>query len=199
MSKHGYMSKKPSCLIMAVILCMSFSGSGAQTDSNTPAGPKQDNASGPLDPNAGPGIPAPIQGPNPVEKVLAPALSGPESMRDTGSLKLGLESEQDRDRDRSTLQLFFRSMGALLIVLALMIAALSLSKRVLPKLGKHAGKEIEIIETTLLGPRKYLHVVKVANQRLLLGSTNDRINMLAHLVDDLAALDIEQASEREEI
>lgn len=199
MLKHGYVSKKPGCLIMTMALCMAFSGYGAQMDANTPAGLKQDDASGPLDPNARPGIPASSQGASQVENVLVPALSGPEGIHDTGRLRLELESEQDQDRDWSTLQLFFRSMGALLIVLALMIAALSLSKRVLPKLGKHAGKEIEVIETTLLGPRKYLHVVKVANQRLLLGSTNDRINMLAHLVDDLAALDIEQASEKEEI
>ena len=90
-------------------------------------------------------------------------------------------------------------MGALLIVIALLVAVLSLSKRVMPKLGKNTGKEIKIIETTMLGPRKYLHVIKVANQRLLLGSTNDRITMLAHLVDDLAGLDIEPSHENKDI
>jgi flagellar biosynthetic protein FliO len=97
-----------------------------------------------------------------------------------------------------TIELLFRMLGGLLVVIALMVAVLYLSKRVLPKLSKSAGKEIKIIETTMLGPRKYLHVIKIANQRLLLGSTNDRINMLAHLVDDLASLDIEQHDEKEE-
>ena len=97
-----------------------------------------------------------------------------------------------------SVELLFRMLGGLLVVIALMAAALYLSKRVLPRLSKNAGKEIKIVETTMLGPRKYLHVIKVANQRLLLGSTNDRINMLAHLVDDLASLDIEQHNEKEE-
>jgi len=95
------------------------------------------------------------------------------------------------------MELLMRMMGGLLIVIALMMAVFYLSKRVLPKLSKNAGKEIEILETTVLGPRKYLHVIRVANQRLLLGSTNDRINMLAHLVDDLSHLDIEQDDEKE--
>lgn len=94
-------------------------------------------------------------------------------------------------------QLLLRMLGGMVVVIALMLAVLYLSKRVLPQLGKNAGKEIKIIETTMLGPRKYLHVIKVANQRLLLGSTNDRINMLAHLVDDLAGLDIEHYDMKE--
>jgi flagellar biosynthetic protein FliO len=95
------------------------------------------------------------------------------------------------------MELLFRMMGGLLIVIALMMAVFYLSKRVLPKLNRNPGKKIQILETTMLGPRKYLHVIKVANQRLLLGSTNDRINMLAHLVDDLAHLDIEPHDEKE--
>ncbi len=96
-----------------------------------------------------------------------------------------------------SIELLFRMLGGFLVVIALMMVVLYLSKRVLPKLSKNAGKEIKILETTMLGPRKYLHVIKIANQRLLLGSTNDRINMLAHLVDDLARLDIVEHDEKE--
>jgi flagellar biosynthetic protein FliO len=101
------------------------------------------------------------------------------------------------DGPDNPMELLFRMMGGLLIVIALMMTVFYLSKRVLPKLNRNSGKEIQILETTMLGPRKYLHVIKVANQRLLLGSTNDRINMLAHLVNDLAHLDIELHEEKE--
>jgi len=104
----------------------------------------------------------------------------------------------ENDPSPISIELLFRMLGGLLVVIALMMAVLYLSKRVLPKLSKNAGKEITIVETTMLGPRKYLHVIKIANQRLLLGSTNDRINMLAHLMDDLGNLDIEQHDEKEE-
>jgi flagellar biosynthetic protein FliO len=112
--------------------------------------------------------------------------NGPTSLKNKDSL----------DMD-DPIELLFRMMGGLIIVIALMMAVFYLSKRVLPKLNKNSGKEIQILETTMLGPRKYLHVIKVANQRLLLGSTNDRINMLAHLVDDLSHLDIEPNDEKE--
>ncbi len=90
-----------------------------------------------------------------------------------------------------------RTVGALVIVVAMGIGALVLFKRVFPQISGAGSRSIKIQETALLGPRKYLHVVEVSNQRLLLGSTNDRITMLAHLVDDLSRLELEPDGERE--
>ncbi len=90
-----------------------------------------------------------------------------------------------------------RTVGALVIVVAMGIGALVLFKRVFPQISGAGSRSIKIQETALLGPRKYLHVVEVSNQRLLLGSTNDRITMLAHLVDDLSRLEFERDEERE--
>ena len=122
-----------------------------------------------------------------------PICYGQIEVNDLASLK----GRNALDGPDDPMELLFRMMGGLLIVIALMMAVFYLSKRVLPKLNRNPGKEIQILETTMLGPRKYLHVIKVANQRLLLGSTNDRINMLAHLVDDLAHLDIEPNDKKE--
>jgi flagellar biosynthetic protein FliO len=80
-------------------------------------------------------------------------------------------------------ELFLKMMLSIGLVLGLGAAALYLSKRVLPKVTNAPGKEIRVVETSYLGPRKALHLIEVGNQRLLIASTNDRITTLAHLND----------------
>ncbi len=80
-------------------------------------------------------------------------------------------------------ELFLKMMLSVGLVIALGIAALYLSRKVLPRVTNSPGKEIRIVETAYLGPRKALHVVEVAHQRLLIASTNDSITTLAHLSD----------------
>jgi flagellar biogenesis protein FliO len=94
-------------------------------------------------------------------------------------------------------ELIFKIIGSLCIIAGLCFAIRIVSKKAFPGLNKITGKGIVIHETAVLGPRKYLHIVEVSNQRLLLGSTNDRITMLAHLIDDLSAIDIEESLEDE--
>jgi len=92
-------------------------------------------------------------------------------------------------------KLFLRMMGSLVLVIALAGAALYLSKKVLPKVTRAAGKEIRVMETAYLGPRKALHLVEIGNQRLLIGSTNERIATLAHVGDawlDLSKQEFDQ-------
>ena len=88
----------------------------------------------------------------------------------------------------SSTELFFKMMLSVGLVIALGVAALYLSKRVLPRVTNAPGREIRILETAGLGPRKALHLVEVGNQRLLIASTNDTITTLAHVED--AWLDI---------
>lgn len=72
---------------------------------------------------------------------------------------------------------------AIVIVVGLGVAALYMSRRILPRAGQSTNREIRVVETTYLGPRKTLHLVEVAGQRLLIASTPDRITMLAPLGD----------------
>lgn len=88
----------------------------------------------------------------------------------------------------SSTELFFKMMLSVGLVVALGVAALYLSKRVLPNVTNAQGREIRILETAGLGPRKALHLVEVGHQRLLIASTNDTITTLAHVED--AWLDI---------
>lgn len=80
-------------------------------------------------------------------------------------------------------QLFLKMTGSVVLVIALAVAVLYLSKKVLPKVTNAAGKEIRIVETAYLGPRKTLHLVQIGHQKLLIGSTNENIATLAHVGD----------------
>jgi flagellar biogenesis protein FliO len=75
-------------------------------------------------------------------------------------------------------ELFLKMMLSVGLVLGLGGAALYVSKRVLPRVTQRTGKEIHILETTCLGPRKALHLVEVGGQRLLIASTSDHVTML---------------------
>lgn len=80
----------------------------------------------------------------------------------------------------------------LVIVLVLAAAALIAAKKFLPRLrgfsnlktlGKAAGgaRNISVIETAYLGPRKTLHLVQVGDRKILLASSGDTVTMLCDL------------------
>jgi hypothetical protein len=80
-------------------------------------------------------------------------------------------------------ELFLRMMLSVGLVIGLGAAALYLSKRALPRAVHAGGKEIHILETAYLGPRKAIHLVEVGSQRLLLASTSDSIALLAPVTE----------------
>ncbi len=93
-------------------------------------------------------------------------------------------------------ELFLKMMFSVGLVIGLGAAALYLSKKVLPRVANTPGREIHVLETTYLGPRKALHLVEVANQRLLIASTNENVTMLAHVNDgwlDLSRQEVDGA------
>jgi flagellar biogenesis protein FliO len=74
--------------------------------------------------------------------------------------------------------LFLRMMLSVGLVIGLGAVALYVSKRALPRVVHPGGKEIHVLETTYLGPRKALHLFEVGGQRLLIASTGDSVTML---------------------
>lgn len=113
-------------------------------------------------------------------------LGDPNSARMTGA-------------DLDTGRLFFRMMLSVGIVIGLGAAAWYLSRRVLPRMAHPAGREIRIVETACLGPRKAIHVVEVGNRRLLIGSTSESITMLTPLGDALLGVPKQQADDEVEL
>ena len=104
-------------------------------------------------------------------------------IEEPGSFLTDTDSAEPSDLSLGSGELFVKMMLSLAIVVVLAVAALYLSKRVLPKVTKASGKEIRVIETSYLGPRKALHLVEIGNQKLLIGSTNESITTMAHIGD----------------
>jgi flagellar biosynthetic protein FliO len=87
-----------------------------------------------------------------------------------------------------------RAVIAILFVLALFIGAIYVSKKFLPKIANLPGREIRIVETVHLGPRKAVHVLEVYNRRFLIGSTNENVTKLADLGSGLMDLSAQEAN-----
>lgn len=85
----------------------------------------------------------------------------------------------------STRELFFKMMASVLLVVVLGVVAVYASKRVMGKISNLPGKKIKIIETAHLGPRKAVHLLRIGDRCLLIGSTNDNITRLADLTTEI--------------
>lgn len=82
--------------------------------------------------------------------------------------------------------LFFRVILAILFVVALGAAAIYVSKKLLPQIARVPGKEIRILETLHLGPRKAVHLIEIGHRRFLIGSTNESVTKLADITNDFS-------------
>lgn len=81
-----------------------------------------------------------------------------------------------------------RAIIAILFVLILFVIAIYFSRKFLPKIANLPGKEIRVLETIHLGPRKAVHLLEINKQRFLIGSTNESVTKLADLGRDLTNL-----------
>ena len=72
---------------------------------------------------------------------------------------------------------------AILMVIVLGAATIYLSRKILPRFSGMTGKNIKVVETVHLGPRKSVHLLKIGNQQILVGSTNENITKLADIPD----------------
>ena len=78
---------------------------------------------------------------------------------------------------------FYRSMTALMLVVALGAAAMWVTKKLSGRIGTPLYRRITVTDTVHLGNKKTLHIVDIEGQRLLIGSTQDSISRLARLPD----------------
>ena len=92
------------------------------------------------------------------------------------------------DESFNTRELFFRMMLSVLFVVVLGIALVYVLKRFGGRITGLPGKRIRVVETVALGPRRTVHLVEVGDRRLLIGSTNENITMLADVTDALSNL-----------
>ena len=83
----------------------------------------------------------------------------------------------------NTGQMFLKMMLAVGLIIAMGIGAIYFSRKLLPKIANLPGKKIQVLETVHLGPRKAVHLLRVGNQHILVGSTADSISKLADITD----------------
>lgn len=115
-----------------------------------------------------------------------PSKSDPNGKGNTGS---NLLPDGDLNAD-----LFKKMMQAVGLVIVLSVAALYVSKKVLPKITNMPGKRIKVVETAHLGPRRAVHLIEVDNHRMLVGSTNERITKLADITEAGRDFSVEYSS-----
>ncbi len=70
-----------------------------------------------------------------------------------------------------------------LILLVLAGAAIFLVRRFLPKIGVATGKNVRVLETVHLGPRKTVHLLRVGSRTYLVGGAREEISMLADVTE----------------
>jgi flagellar biogenesis protein FliO len=93
------------------------------------------------------------------------------------------------DEIPTTSELFFKMMFSVLLIVVLGAAAIYVSKKFGVRISNLPGKKVQIVETVNLGPRKAVHLLKIGNQGLLIGSTTESITMLADVTDTLSEMD----------
>jgi flagellar biosynthetic protein FliO len=94
----------------------------------------------------------------------------------------GAESDSNGAGDElGTGKVLFKTMVYILVVAALGAAVIYVSKKLGPRITNGADREIHVLETTHLGPRKMLHLIRIGEQKLLVGSTAENITMLAEV------------------
>lgn len=109
-----------------------------------------------------------------------------------GKGELSTWSLDDLDLDKGPNQaqdkLTYKFALAIVFVVLLGGCAWYVSKKLGPKLGMTRGKDISIIETVHLGSRKTLHLLEVGGrQKLLIGSTNENISILADVTEAVSS------------
>ena len=93
------------------------------------------------------------------------------------------------DDDLDAGGLFSKMILMVLLVVVFGVATIYLLKK-LPRFSRLPGKMIQVSETVHLGPRKAIHLIKIGNQTLLIGSTNENITKLADITDQSSETDL---------
>ena len=85
-------------------------------------------------------------------------------------------------------EFLLRAILAIIFVVVLGAAAIYVSKKLLPQIARAPGKEIRIVETVHLGPRRAVHLIDIGHRRFLIGSTNENVTRLADMTEDWTGL-----------
>jgi flagellar biogenesis protein FliO len=80
-------------------------------------------------------------------------------------------------------EFFYKMLLSVMAVAGLGAGIVYFSRKLLPKISNLPGRQIRVIETHHIGPRKSIHLISAGSRRLLIGSTSETITMLADVTD----------------
>jgi flagellar biogenesis protein FliO len=92
------------------------------------------------------------------------------------------------DRQFDTGGIYWRMILAILLVLALGVAAYYVSKKVSGKIVNLPNRQIKLVESLYLGSRKALHLIKLGDRSIIIGTTPTAITRIADLSQDAGSL-----------
>jgi hypothetical protein len=90
------------------------------------------------------------------------------------------------DRQLNTGGIYWRMMLAVLLVIALGITVYYVSKKLGGKIINLPNRQIKLVETLYLGSRKALHLIKVGNKSIIIGTTPTTIVRIADLESSIS-------------
>jgi len=92
-------------------------------------------------------------------------------------------------------ELFVKMILSVLLVVTLGVAVIYVSKRFLSKIPHLGKRDIKIAESISLGPNKTVHLLEIGRRKILVGSTNENITMLADVTEALTDLSADEDEE----
>ena len=112
-------------------------------------------------------------------------LPGLSEQEKTQEIQPEPQAENELSSPLSGYEFFYKMLLSISLVITLGIAVIYISKKLLPRLTNAQGKQICVIETAHIAPRKGIHLIQVGSKRLLVASTNENISMLADVTDSV--------------
>ncbi len=98
------------------------------------------------------------------------------------------EPEKKEDVPEKDLDPMKRLMTSISIVIVLGVCAYWFTRKFVPKLTRIQGKNVSVIETIPLGSNRNLYLLEIGGgQRLLIGGTNENINLLADVTESVSS------------
>ena len=85
------------------------------------------------------------------------------------------------DNDRADVNLGWKLVASILVILVLGAIGMVVVRRVLPAMKIRPGGSIKVVETAYLTPRKVLHLVSVGSQTFLVGGNRDGVTVITEV------------------
>ena len=111
----------------------------------------------------------------------------PSSLANEATMEDGQQTTDSATDGQTGIQggreFYYKMLLSVSLVAGLGIAAVYVLRKVLPRISNLPGKQIRVVETAYISPRKGIHLIQIGARRLLIASTNETITMLSDVTD----------------